>query len=300
MPTAKEAQSTNWGDEAEIDDPRLEEDPTYLPERRELGPDDNGIKKIIEYRLNDENKRVKVTTTVKVEKKQVKVNRNVLRRREMPKFGACRNVPKGQNEQGVTSSGDPVTLDLTPKKKQEKKEDDPNAKSSVLKCRICGMTGDHWTLKCPFKDKNPELDAARPAGAPAEAGDDGAPRSSLDALASRMASGGSASGKYVPPSLRGGRPGSGVSMDRDEQPTLRVTNLSDEVRESDLGDLFSAYGKISRIYLAKDKITGYAKGYAFVTFFHHSDAEKALNRLHGFGFQHLILNVEWARPSNKN
>jgi hypothetical protein len=30
-----------------------------------------------------------------------------------------------------------------------------------------------------------------------------------------------------------------------------------------------------------------------------ADAEKAMNRLQGYGYDHLILKIEWARPSQK-
>ena len=45
----------------------------------------------------------------------------------------------------------------------------------------------------------------------------------------------------------------------DESATIRVTNLSEDTRESDLQELFRPFGTISRIYLAKDKITGHSK-----------------------------------------
>ena len=45
----------------------------------------------------------------------------------------------------------------------------------------------------------------------------------------------------------------------DETATIRVTNLSEDTRESDLQDLFKPFGPISRIYLAKDKITNQSK-----------------------------------------
>lgn len=45
----------------------------------------------------------------------------------------------------------------------------------------------------------------------------------------------------------------------DETPTIRVTNLSEDVRDSDLQELFRPFGTIARIYLAKDKSTGQSK-----------------------------------------
>ena len=80
-----------------------------------------------------------------------------------------------------------------------------------------------------------------------------------------------------------------------EEPTLRVTNLSEDTRESDLSELFRPFGAISRIYLAKDKHTGLSKGFAFINFVHREDAARALEKLQGHGYDHLILHLEWAK-----
>ena len=64
-------------------------------------------------------------------------------------------------------------------------------------------------------------------------------------------------------------------------------------------ELFDAFGRVTRVYLAKDKITMRSRGFAFVSFAIRSDAEKAMNRLQGYGYDHLILKIEWARPSAK-
>ena len=52
----------------------------------------------------------------------------------------------------------------------------------------------------------------------------------------------------------------------DETATIRVTNLSEDTRESDLQELFRPFGPISRIYLAKDKNTGQSKVFIFSSF----------------------------------
>ncbi len=45
----------------------------------------------------------------------------------------------------------------------------------------------------------------------------------------------------------------------DDQCTVRVTNLSEDAQEGDIRDLFSHFGYIKRIFLAKDKITQHSK-----------------------------------------
>lgn len=111
----------------------------------------------------------------------------------------------------------------------------------------------------------------------------------------------SKTGKYIAPGLREGaanRRGETMPRQRqDETATIRVTNLSEDTRENDLNELFRPFGYISRIFLAKDKITNQSKGFAFINFQRRDDAARAIMALKGFGYDHLILNVEWAKPS---
>lgn len=119
-------------------------------------------------------------------------------------------------------------------------------------------------------------------------------------------------------------PSSSPSTAADDNATIRVTNLSEDTRETDLQELFRPFGSISRIYLAKDKNTGQSKvrdsfqghvqhvaaqndsnhtspsffrlqGFAFISFHRREDASRAIAGVSGFGYDHLILNVEWAK-----
>ncbi|OEU16087.1 Rna binding domain in eukaryotic translation initiation factor 3 subunit 4, partial [Fragilariopsis cylindrus CCMP1102] len=83
----------------------------------------------------------------------------------------------------------------------------------------------------------------------------------------------------------------------DDLNTIRVTNISENTTEADLQDLFKPFGRISRVYLAKDKETLQSRGFAFVSFVNKDDAAKAMEKLQGFGYDHLILKLEWARPN---
>eukprot|EP00657_Telonema_sp_P-1_P006704 TRINITY_DN2608_c0_g1_i1.p1 TRINITY_DN2608_c0_g1~~TRINITY_DN2608_c0_g1_i1.p1 ORF type:complete len:193 (+),score=46.11 TRINITY_DN2608_c0_g1_i1:337-915(+) len=187
-----------------------------------------------------------------------------------------------------------VFLDLTPKAKVVKKDtaDDGGQKvGSVVVCRTCGMTGDHWTLKCPNKEKIASGRMQRIGGpaASAAAGDGGGGMAGIGG-----------GGRYVPPSIRNadGSRMADISMaHRDDSNTLRVSNLSEETRESDLQELFRTFGPINRIYLAKDRETQASRGFAFVTFMRREDAQCAMDRLAGYGYDHLILQIEWAKPS---
>ncbi|KAK2510816.1 hypothetical protein Q9233_017406 [Columba guinea] len=117
----------------------------------------------------------------------------------------------------------------------------------------------------------------------------------------------SKTGKYVPPSLRDGASRRGESMqpNRRAPVPLQLMTMPPSVSptcprtrgETDLQELFRPFGSISRIYLAKDKTTGQSKGFAFISFHRREDAARAIAGVSGFGYDHLILNVEWAKPS---
>lgn len=112
-------------------------------------------------------------------------------------------------------------------------------------------------------------------------------------------------GKYVPPSMRTRGPGEvmprgsgsgGPGMgSREDLPTLRVTNISEETQENDLRELFGAFGRVARVYVGRDRETGVGKGFAFVSFDDRINAQKAMEKLNGKGYDNLILSVQWSR-----
>ena len=107
-------------------------------------------------------------------------------------------------------------------------------------------------------------------------------------------------GKYVPPSMRGAggvrAPGESMrSGNRDDLPTLRVTNISEDTQENDLRELFGHFGKVARVYVGRDRETGAGKGFAFVSFEDKAVAQKAIDKVNGMGYDNLILSVQWSR-----
>eukprot|EP00922_Rhytidocystis_sp_ex-Travisia-forbesii_P053724 GHVS01079733.1.p1 GENE.GHVS01079733.1~~GHVS01079733.1.p1 ORF type:complete len:218 (+),score=47.85 GHVS01079733.1:464-1117(+) len=108
--------------------------------------------------------------------------------------------------------------------------------------------------------------------------------------------------RYVPPAKRAGRDGTDartMEQQQKEECTVRVTNLSEDVKETDLTDLFGTAGKIHRVYLAKHKETKFSKGFAFITYTRREEAAHAIDKLNRHGYDNLLLNVEWAKPSNR-
>lgn len=295
MPELQEEMKPSWGDMME----EIDGDPNAvsLPPPSEIVEKD--IKKLIEYKINEDGKRVKVTKVYQLQ--TVKVSKSIAKRKAWSKFGlAVKDNPHGPDS-STTYVGDDVYLVFTTNKEdlEQEDKDDPLKKlkgNSIVKCRVC--KGDHWTTKCPYKDSLQPLKDIE---------DKEKSKDAVDAPPAREEMGGGGGGKsYVPPSLRGG-PGAGPERrgetmnsrrQTDEAATLRVTNLSEDACEADLQDLFRPFGPIARVYLAKDKITNQSKGFAFVSYIKREDAARAIKSLQGYGYDHLILNVEWAKPSN--
>ena len=174
---------------------------------------------------------------------------------------------------------------------QDKHEE--QARTAQLKkvsCRLC--KGDHFTSKCPYRQEL-ELVGIR-SGKPyllfvlfpfsiIDNRPDAPPADDLPPTDAPAAASGT--GKYVPPGMRGGvgRTGESMNRPREDLPTLRVTNVSEDANEDDLRDLFSRFGRLHRVYIGRDRDTGMGKGYAFVSFEDRDVAERAMHKIHGMG-----------------
>ena len=80
--------------------------------------------------------------------------------------------------------------------------------------------------------------------------------------------------------------------------SLRVSNLSEQTTEQDVHELFNYFGRIQRVFIVRDKITQKSRGFAFITFSNSKDAANALNNLNGYGYDNLILKVEYSIDRN--
>lgn len=284
-----------------------DEKPLPAPVSTEIG----NMKTVVTYTRRDDGKIEKKTTKFVLEKRKISVSKAVLQRRTWGKFGDSTGLPPGPDASSTNTVNDDIYLTLS--SKQEIKDDADEEKSladklqgkKLVMCRIC--KGDHWTTKCPYKDS---LVPDRPDGAegpvcPVADADAGGPPPGGPPAGG--AAGEVTGSTYVPVHKRagrgGGREGGGSSMnDRDDSNTIRVTNISENTREDDLRDLFRGYGHISRCYLATDRNTGQARGFAFINFLRREDAQRAIDGVNGHGYDHLILQVEWAeerKPADK-
>ncbi|ELR23587.1 Eukaryotic translation initiation factor 3 subunit [Acanthamoeba castellanii str. Neff] len=258
----------DWGD--------IEEAETDMTGTKvfETQPDEHGVrlKTVIEYSTNSEGKTVKTTKNYKLYKKVTRINKRVQERKKLKKFGDCR-----PGEQGITLlSNDKINIETPGKKKKDKEEE-------ALKASEMAEAG----IKETWKTRAQRLGADSWDTITAKAATPGGSEAAAD----------TPSNVYVPRSLRGGPGGAPGAQSRDDSTTVRVTNLSEDTREDDLRELCRRFGPIQRVFLAKDRHSGLSRGFAFVTFVYREDGAKAIEALNGFGYDHLVLAVEWAKPS---
>lgn len=239
---------------------------------------DGDTKIVTEYKFDADGKKVKTTKTYQIVRNEV--TNGIIKRRQWRPFGKDQS---DEEKREATNQDEEIFMQFINQKETETVEDDPWAKAfeankSLFRCRTCA--GNHATSQCPLGPKSDEPDA------------------SITSQFSRLQT---TVDKYVPkPQLlaESGRPVPSMSMRlREDMNTIRVTNLPGEMQDSDIKDLFGVIGRISRIFLARDKYTGTSRGYAFVSFEKPEQAERAVQTFNGFGYANLILKVELAKPS---
>jgi len=77
---------------------------------------------------------------------------------------------------------------------------------------------------------------------------------------------------------------------------LYVGNMSYSTTENELQTLFSEVGSVVTVDMIKDRMTGKAKGFAFVTMSSAEEAEKAISMFNGKEVDGRTLTVNIARP----
>ena len=308
----------DWADDVSDTDA----DPNILPPPSTTVNKD-GTKTSISYRIDDSGRKIKVTRKTRTIIHKEKVNPAIAERRSWAKFGLEKGKPKGP-QPDTTSVGENIQFRPSRDWKSVQAEEAKNGgagkageekslkeqlKDKKVKCRIC--SGEHFTARCPYKDTMAPVDEGGAGGALNPMEEDGTDEKPVGGL-------GTGGGGYVPPHLRKGGAGTGERMggkyERDDLATLRVTNVrsynlvlrrtsltsplsqvSEMAEESDLREMFERFGRVTRVFLAKDRDSGRAKGFAFISFVDRADAARACEKMDGFGYRHLILRVEFAK-----
>lgn len=281
--------SARWGKKwADFDDEEETMMQTADPGRFETQADKDGVKTTVEY-VEKAGGTYRVTKKMKETVTTKWTNRSIQNRKNLHKFGKAATNPEADEkmlcmksvEDINVESAKKIHVDLSQKDDAEEKffEESLTITESLLKEKKVwtDLNKESKEVGIGEDDKKETQEAAPATGAP---------------------------GKYVPPSLRGGTDGKGKGKGKggdyqgQQDATLRVFNLSDDVKEGDLQDLFGQCGRLQRVFLAKDMNTYQSKGFAFITYYNREDAQRAIDRLNGHGYDNLIMKVEWAKPRN--
>ena len=80
---------------------------------------------------------------------------------------------------------------------------------------------------------------------------------------------------------------------------IYVGNLSYNTAEDDLRTMFEAHGKVDRITVVADRLTGRSKGFGFVEMPNDGEARAAISALNGADMQGRKVVVNEARPKEE-
>ena len=78
--------------------------------------------------------------------------------------------------------------------------------------------------------------------------------------------------------------------------SIYVGNLSYQINQDDLNEVFAEYGTVKRVHIPTDRETGRVRGFAFVEMESEADEDKAIEALDGAEWMERSLKVNKARP----
>lgn len=249
--------------------------------------DANGLVERTKFIVNAKGQKVQVVTKIKVSEIKLRTPRRVELRKNLPRFGDAKI-----GEENVTLPSKDFIQMEHPEDQLVEDVDDPGMKSSLAS----------------FIQRNLETKATRELeGDYADTDYDRNNSRNIEVENDNVAA---KTDRYVPPGKLGLGSSGRSSLDRlaeaskSNETTIRVSNLTKAVTEADLHDLFDKFGPVARVTLPKTKPEGkeppQTRGFAYIEYRRRDDAEKAMAKLQGHGYDHLILKLEWAQPSQKD
>lgn len=283
------ALSGDWGDD-------MDDTPTGGIPPRSVVKNANGTTTITDYSQSTDGHLQKTVKVVRYTKVRRTVSKAVAARKTWAKFGDCANAGPGLERGISTLSIDEIHMEWI------QQEDDEEADDEEADFTKMAAKDIQSRLKMErFKRRQEErklgvANWAQMMSMQAAAHD---PNATSQLGLTDPSAAGPPGTKYQPPAKRGGSAAlsTGESMySRDDSATVRISNVSKGTTEADLEELCKVFGSIRRIFLSRDRETGESKGFAFVAFHTVSDAARCIDRLNGYGYDHLILQVEWSKP----
>ena len=235
----------------------------------------NDYKYIFKYRYDD-GILIMNSSQYKVVSVKVKMTKAMFRRRNIKKFGQAVNDDRYA---GVTI-GDPINFNLEDTKYFEQ---NTNARDKIDKYKRRITSND--IIKKERKAYVPCHLRAEDDNSLVTVGNNKSDKSNVHKPKSN---------KYVHPGAKNRYSNRNQEVDPLDIKTLMVSNISTDVDETQLEELFVYYGKIRKIHIAKDRKTEISRGFAFVEFYSRQDAEYALDELNGHRLGYLVMSIKWA------
>jgi len=78
-----------------------------------------------------------------------------------------------------------------------------------------------------------------------------------------------------------------------------VGNLSFDIKENELRDLFAPYGNVTSVSIATDRYTGRPRGFGFVEMESDEAGNAAIEKLNGTTVNSRAITVNEARPQQR-
>jgi RNA recognition motif-containing protein len=82
--------------------------------------------------------------------------------------------------------------------------------------------------------------------------------------------------------------------------SIYVGNLSYQVTQAELTEVFAEYGTVKRVQIPTDRETGKIRGFAFVEMGSDAEEDKAITELDGAEWMGRSLKVNKAKPREDN
>ncbi len=80
---------------------------------------------------------------------------------------------------------------------------------------------------------------------------------------------------------------------------IYVGNLSYEITDDEVRDIFSPHGEITSVSIIKDKYSGQSKGFGFVEMPNQAEAEEAIKTLNESDLKGRNIKVNQAKPKEE-
>jgi RNA recognition motif-containing protein len=80
---------------------------------------------------------------------------------------------------------------------------------------------------------------------------------------------------------------------------IYISNLSYDVNDGDLRELFEEYGAVSSAKVITDRMSGRSRGFGFVEMDDNTQGQKAIEELNQCEYDGKVINVNVAKPKTE-